>query len=119
MKFLDRFSKFLDRSIKLLWMLFWVILIGGAVMVAVTRLSNLNNDAFTVNLCRQATACKKYSKVREECATAGSFKTCLRIKMGDDAHWIDTCNGYVEGGPALPPPPETPNSVECFFSSLF
>ena len=66
-------------------------------------------------LCLSAKACKKYDEVRLECATAGSFKTCLRVKMGSDADFSGMCSGFVEGGPALPRPPETPNIVECFF----
>jgi hypothetical protein len=69
-------------------------------------------------LCRAAAACKKYSEVRLECATAGNFKTCLRIKMGDDASFSEMCSGYDEGAPAVPLPPETPNAVNCFFRNL-
>ena len=68
-----------------------------------------------LDLCRAAAVCKKYDKERLECANAGSFKTCLRIKMGDDSVFTDSCNGYNEGGPALPPPPGAPNVIECFF----
>jgi hypothetical protein len=70
------------------------------------------------DLCRAAAVCKKYDTVRLECATAGSFKTCLRVKMGDDSVFANSCNGYSEGGPALPPPPGTPNVVECFFLTM-
>jgi hypothetical protein len=70
-------------------------------------------------LCRAAAVCKKYDTVRLECATAGSFKTCLRVKMGDDAVFANSCNGYNEGGPALPPLVGTPNIVECFFITTF
>jgi hypothetical protein len=66
-------------------------------------------------LCRAVAACKKYSEARLECATAGSFRTCLRIKMGDDASFIGLCSGYEEGAPAAPLPPETPDAVRCFF----
>ncbi len=65
-------------------------------------------------LCRVSAACKKYDATRLECATAGNFKTCLRIKMGDDAYYIESCSGYNEGAPALPRPPNTPNTIECF-----
>ncbi len=40
-------------------------------------------------LCLEAKACKKYSEARLECATAGNFKTCLRIKMGEDASYSE------------------------------
>jgi hypothetical protein len=66
-------------------------------------------------LCREAAACKKYDTVRLECATAGNFKTCLRIKMDNVANFSEICSGYNEGAPALPPSPDTPNVVECFF----
>jgi hypothetical protein len=69
-------------------------------------------------LCLAAAACKKYDQVRLECATAGNFRTCLRIKMGDDASYTDACS-VSEGGPALRPPPETPTGLECFFLTLF
>jgi hypothetical protein len=111
-------TKLLDRFIKLVaWLAAFVIVfaMGGAVVEWGKHLK----DATKLALCHQAAACKKYSNVREECATAGSFKTCLRIKMGDDAHWSDTCSGYVEGGPALPLSPQTPNSIDCFFGTLF
>jgi hypothetical protein len=70
-----------------------------------------------LDLCRAAAICKKYDTVRLECATAGSIKTCLRVKMGDDSVFANSCNGYNEGGPALPPPVGTPGVIECFFLS--
>jgi hypothetical protein len=70
-------------------------------------------------LCEEARACKKYSEARLECATAGSLKTCLRIKMGEDWSYADYCSGYDLGAPAVGPlSPDTPNTVECFFLSL-
>jgi hypothetical protein len=78
-----------------------------------------DEEQFKLYLCHAAAACKKYSAVRLECATAGSFKTCLRIKMGEDSGYSDFCSGYVEGAPSVPLPPQTPNAVECFFRSLF
>jgi hypothetical protein len=59
-------------------------------------------------LCRIAAACRKYDEVRVECATAGSFKTCLRIKMGED---VGLC-GSDDGAPATPPP-GTPSRLDC------
>jgi hypothetical protein len=69
-------------------------------------------------LCRAAAACKKYSEARLECATAGSFRTCLRIKMDVDASYSGICSGYEEGAAAVPLPRETPNAVACFFLLL-
>ena len=69
-------------------------------------------------LCRVAAACRKYTGVREECATAGSFKICVRIKMGDDADLLDICMGE-DGAPRTAMLPGTPNRVECFFGTRF
>jgi hypothetical protein len=69
-------------------------------------------------LCLEAEACKKYSEARLDCATAGNFKTCLRIKMGEDSFYSDICSGYDLGAPAVPLPPETPTAFECFFVTL-
>jgi len=69
-------------------------------------------------LCRAAAACKKYSEARSQCAVAGNFKTCLRLKMGDDASYSGMCSGYEDGAAAVPLPPETPNAVDCFFRNL-
>jgi hypothetical protein len=69
-------------------------------------------------LCLAAAACKKYDTVRLECATAGSFKTCLHIKMGDDANYIDACSSG-DGSPALPSPPDTPTVIDCLILAWF
>jgi hypothetical protein len=79
---------------------------------------NQQNQEKERYLCLSAAACRKYDEVRLECAAAGNFKTCLRIKMGNDAGFIDSCS-LTEGGPALRPPPKTPTVVECFFLTLF
>jgi hypothetical protein len=70
-------------------------------------------------LCRVSSACKKYDEARLECATAGSFSTCLRIKMGDVANFSEICSGSNDGAPALPLPRETPSTVGCFFIRVF
>jgi hypothetical protein len=61
-------------------------------------------------LCRVAAACRKYDEVRVECATAGTFKTCMRIKMGEDAGLY----GSDDGAPAILPP-GTPSRLDCLF----
>jgi hypothetical protein len=69
-------------------------------------------------LCHLASACQKYREARLDCATAGNLRTCLHIKMGDDALYSGMCSGNDEGAVAVPLPPETPNAVECFFITL-
>jgi hypothetical protein len=71
------------------------------------------------SLCHVAAACEKYSEARLECATAGNFKTCIQIKMENDAYLTGVCSGDQEGAAAVPLSPETPNAVSCFFSTLW
>lgn len=85
---------------------------------AAEQAARRERDEFKRLLCRVAAACKKYSEARLECATAGNFKTCLRIKMGTDASYTGVCSGYDDGAPAVPLSPETPNAVECFFLTI-
>jgi hypothetical protein len=85
---------------------------------AAVEKSHRQADQYKKSLCLAAAACKKYDAVRLECATAGNFRTCLRIKMGEDASYIDVCSNG-EGAPALPSSPETPNDFECFFRKIF
>jgi|SRR5579872_4683841 len=75
--------------------------------------------AYEQSLCRLRDACTKYDRVRLECATAGNFKTCLRIKMDKDIQYTDLCSGYNEGAPAVPLDPNTPNFVRCFVLNNF
>jgi hypothetical protein len=72
-----------------------------------------------LHLCRVAEACRNYDDARLQCATAGNFERCLRIKMGEDADYSSVCSGHYEGAPTIPLPPETPNRVQCFFMTLF
>jgi hypothetical protein len=67
-------------------------------------------------LCRKAAACSKYDRVRVDCATASNFKTCLRIKMGDDFRDVETCGVDYEGGPAPLLDPRTPMPFAAFSS---
>ena len=71
-------------------------------------------DSERRQLCLVAKACDKYSEARLACATAGNFKTCVRIKMGEDSFYSEMCSGYDVGAPAVPRPPQTPDAVECF-----
>jgi hypothetical protein len=61
-----------------------------------------NQAALDRVACQVSAACEKYDKARIDCATAGNFKTCLRIKMGDDERYGRYCtNGYDEGAPPM------------------
>ena len=66
-------------------------------------------------LCEMAASCRRYTEVRDECATAGNLKACVRIKMGDDASFADSCSDYQIGAPAVTLPPQTPDRITRFF----
>jgi hypothetical protein len=63
------------------------------------------------NLCHTAAVCTKYATTRQECATAGSFRTCIDVKMGDDAAIIGACTN--EGG-LLSQPVDMLAPMKCF-----
>jgi hypothetical protein len=71
----------------------------------------------TKSLCALKSACEKYGAARQECAVAGNFKNCLRVKMGsDDYEMSDSCT--EDGKPAGVADSDIPNSVTCFASGL-
>jgi hypothetical protein len=68
-------------------------------------------EEMTAFRCKAKSICKTYGRVRQECATAGNYKNCLRIKMGSEAYEIiDMC---TEEGETVDPSP--PSAVDCFF----
>jgi hypothetical protein len=68
-------------------------------------------------LCTVKKRCEKYGTVRQECATAGSYQNCVRIKMGSaDFELIDSCT--EDGKPAGVADSEIPDPVTCFASGL-
>jgi hypothetical protein len=97
---------------------FWRGLTDSTVLMSPEDAARWESDPKLL-LCRAATACQKYEKMRFECAAAGNIRTCLRIKMGEEASYIAACSGYVEGGPAVSLPRETPTAFGCFFHRMF
>jgi hypothetical protein len=67
----------------------------------------------TKMFCKLESVCSRYGEVRQECATAGNFDNCIRVKMGD-AHSseIESCTN--DGKLAYVSQDESPNRVECF-----
>ena len=62
--------------------------------------------------CRLEPVCEKYGKVRQDCATAGSFDNCIKVKMGDDdVGLIDAC---TNDGNVLYPSEHMPDGLRCF-----
>jgi hypothetical protein len=69
-----------------------------------------------VHLCLLAEACQRYSDARLQCATAGNFETCLRIKMDDDRElykFADECSGGEIGAPPIRLSQQTPQRFIC------
>ncbi len=75
---------------------------------------------YITNTCKLKAVCRRYEKVRAECATAGSIKGCIHIKMeGDD---YSACEGgslfeETPGQPSILPTHEqcTANKIRSFF----
>ncbi len=62
------------------------------------------------SLCRAWQTCQDYSSARQECAVAGDFNNCLRIKLGEDIARVSDC---ASDGNLLYPPSDMPNRLEC------
>jgi hypothetical protein len=81
--------------------------------IAPLSVEDQNQAALDRVACQVSAACEKYDKARIDCATAGNFKTCLRIKMGDDERYGRYCtNGYDEGAPPMRSP-GSPYKLTC------
>jgi hypothetical protein len=74
-------------------------------------------DAERAELCHLRTVCTTFSSVRQDCATAGSFETCVAVKMGDaDKDLTSSCTN--DGNIAMPPD-RMPQPTECWLESWF
>jgi hypothetical protein len=62
------------------------------------------------DLCTIRSICSKYASARQECATAGNFDQCMKIKMGDDAWKVGSC---TSDGNYRNAPPDMPGRVRC------
>lgn len=62
-------------------------------------------------LCHAAAVCPRYAKTRQECATAGSFRTCIDVRMGKDAAIIGMC---TDEGELRSEPEDMPDALSCF-----
>ena len=64
-------------------------------------------------LCMYEVICEKYGKVRQECATAGNFNTCIEVKMGNQSGLLYHCTN--DGGVLQSIASDLPNVVDCWF----
>jgi hypothetical protein len=59
-------------------------------------------------------SCNKYDAIRLDCATAGDFQTCVKIKMGPNSdEQVEACGGY-DIDARISPPLNTPSDFDCF-----
>jgi hypothetical protein len=64
-------------------------------------------------LCHQKTICAKLPNIRQECATAGNFDNCIKVKIGDeDYSSVTYCTN--EGNLAYTPE-NMPDVIDCWF----
>jgi hypothetical protein len=65
-------------------------------------------------LCKVKSICAQYGHVRQDCATAGNFTNCMRVKMGDENYeLVGSCtnDGHVDAM-------TEPGAVDCFLSQF-
>jgi hypothetical protein len=81
------------------------------------REENLRREIMdTAYQCHIKDVCSLYSSTRQECATAGSFKNCLEVKMGAERfNEIDMC---TEDGKISWPSSTPPTSLDCLLNKL-
>jgi hypothetical protein len=73
---------------------------------------------FIKTYCQTINVCKKYGTVRQECATAGSFKNCINVKMGDSASYSGLEMDCNNDGTIRWQPTDAPSMFECFFRTI-
>jgi hypothetical protein len=68
------------------------------------------------NLCHVKSVCKAYADVRQECAVAGDFNNCVRVKIGDEN--MDSVPYCANDGSISSPPDNLPSWFDCLAYSL-
>jgi hypothetical protein len=63
-------------------------------------------------LCHQKAMCWKFGEARQACATAGNYKHCIDIKMGNEA--IDGLYPCMNDGSVWADPQDMPGQLMCF-----
>jgi hypothetical protein len=100
------------------WLLWGGLAAWGAYAWAFPSPQQLAKNEAARPLCQLMAVCKKYSETRLECATAGSLKTCLQIKMGKDYDLSDNCLNDSSGKLEYTPT-NMPSAFQCFLISPF
>lgn len=73
----------------------------------------LDQSRYLDVMCEQKDVCKKYNRVRDECATAGNIDECINIKMKSQEY--EMCQGTSD---ATLDGPEFPTSTQCFVNHI-
>jgi hypothetical protein len=69
--------------------------------------------------CETAHTCKRYGKVRQECAVAGDFKNCVTVKMGDNMSYAEFATDCHDDGTVRWQLTNAPGAVECFYQRTY
>jgi hypothetical protein len=87
---------------------------GKAALEAVQEAQIRAKDARALGtaLCQQKMICAKLPDIRQECATAGNFDNCIKVKIGDeDYSSVAYCN---HGGDLAYTPENMPSPLVCW-----
>jgi len=71
--------------------------------------------AGTEFLCGMRSTCVQYAPVRQQCAVAGNFSSCVAIKMGGP----DPTDYCTPDGQVAHPPPDLPTVADCLLRGYF
>jgi hypothetical protein len=77
-------------------------LVAIAIAIEGVKAGFPNEPAVAQSLCKAQAICRRYAMVRQECATAGDFNLCIRVKMaGDVASCEDNGDLYSDTRPTV------------------
>ena len=63
-------------------------------------------------ICHLKSVCENFAQARQDCAMAGNFDNCIKVKLGDEnAALVDVC---TNDGKLLYPPDQMPDFLSCF-----
>jgi hypothetical protein len=63
-------------------------------------------------LCEQMGVCKRYGAARQNCAVAGDFNNCVKVRMGEDYYRVlADCH---DNGQLRAEFTDAPSAAECF-----
>jgi len=113
----------LDGKPKRDGVLIWILILVAAVWLAMhDRFRDTSQPASVPDelakllalQCEERSICAEYAEVRQECATAGSYRNCMSIKLSHGWPWAsDGCN---PDGSVIGAGPDAPGRLQCTVS---